>query len=116
MDRGRVPRIVGSQQDRRQECAAGDRRLGIRIARHNPCTGGFELGNPGANVVALADTHQCPHARVFGARIADLSLRQPFGERPLDRVEIFGRGHGSADGRALLARLDRHLRRDFLDE
>ena len=43
VDRVVAPRIVGAQQHRRQEGAAGDRRLGIGIAGDDPRAGRFEL-------------------------------------------------------------------------
>ena len=116
MDRGRSPRVVGAQQHRREERAAGDRRLGVRIARDDTRACGFELGDLRPDILALAEADQSPHARVLGARVADFGLGQPFGECLLHRIKILRRRHRAPDGGALLPRLDRHLGRHFLDE
>ena len=116
VDRLSPPWIVGAQQHGRQKCAARNRRLGVGIAGDDPRSGSLELGDLFADVVALAGADQSAHACIFGPRVADLGLRQPFGERLLHCVEILCGSHGATDGGALLARLDRHLGRDFLDE
>ena len=95
-----------------------------------PAIGGCAVGSPAtirapaasssaifcANVVALAEADERAHARILGARVADLGLGQALGERLLDRIEIIGRRHRAADRGAFLPRLHRHLGRDFLDE
>ncbi len=111
-----APRVVGPKQHGRQECAARNRRLGVRIAGNDPRAGGFKLGDSSADVIALTDADECAHARVFGAWIPDLGFRQAIGERLLDCVEILGRSHCAPDRGALLPRLDRHFRRNLLDK
>ena len=100
--------------------AAGKRRPGsaarIGIAGNDAGTCGFELRDLLPDVVALAEADERAHARILCARVADLGLRQPLAESLFDGVQILGRRHGAADGRAFLPCLHRHLGRDFLDE
>ena len=105
VDRVGGPGIVGAQQDRLHVGAAIGADLGLEIARHDARAGGGELGDLGADVVALAGRDQ-------GAHVGG-DLRQLLGDFHFERIEILGGGHGSADGSAFLARLDRHLGDDF---
>ena len=117
VDRGGAPRIVGAQQHRRQEGAA--RRPAARRSG-SPAT----MRAPAASSSAIRARTSSRWLRLTSAPMRVSSARgsptlvfaSRSAERLLDRVEIFGRRHGAADGGAFLPRLDRHLGRDFLDE
>ena len=72
----------------RHEGAAGDGRLGIGIAGDDARARGFELGDLGADVVALATLTSAP-MRVSSSRGSPtLVFASRSRERLLDRVEI----------------------------
>ena len=111
-----APGIVRAQQDRRQECAAGNRRLGVGIARDDPRSSGFQLAMRWRTSSRWLTLTSAP-MRVSSARGSPtLVFASRSASACLDRVEILRGRHGAADGGAFLTRLDRHLGRDFLDE
>ncbi len=60
VDRARVPRIVGAEQDRLEEGAAGDAGRGVGIAGDDPRAGGDQLADLAADVVALGVETSAP--------------------------------------------------------
>ena len=113
--RGR-PGIVRAKQDRREEGAAGDRRLGRRIARDDPRAGRFQLAIFCRTSSRWREANERAHARVLGARVADLGPASRSASASWTASRYCGRRHGAADGRAFLPRLHRHLDRDLADE
>ena len=71
VDRARCPRIVGAEQDRLHEGAAFGPGRGVGIAGDDPRARGDQLGDLGADVVALGAADQRAHAGRLVARVAD---------------------------------------------
>ncbi len=112
-------RVVGSQQDRRDERAP----LSVGVDQVDPLrvTEDDGSGVPQrlqrtTDLLALLEAGQRPHPDIRTGRVADGDARQPFGSGLRDVVDPLGRDERPPYRRALLPGLDRHLGDELFDE
>ena len=119
VDEARAPRIVGAEQQGRDERPPPHLRPArvdmVDAAEREPRLA-LQFACLGADVVKLGEVGERPHRHAFDLRVADHHLAEPVGQCRLGCVEIDGGNEGAADGGAFLPRLGRHLAHDFLHE
>ena len=119
VDRVVMQGVAAEQQRRREERAFGHavalRREAVALAIHE-LSALHQRRNALGHVGALRVRRERAHANVLARGVANDGLRQPRAQPRRDRIDLRSRHDRAADRGALLARLHRHLARDFLDE
>lgn len=94
----------------------GPRFSGLTPDRRTPGAPSFELGDRGADVLALPQAGQRTHSHGLVGGVPDDDLRKPLGDGGLQVIELLARDEDAANGGALLGRLLGHLGEEALDE